>query len=55
MDYSVTRLTAVSSTPTQRSGEVDLPYLALVMLLPAVAGLAGLGWFIWEMSSAGLI
>ena len=29
--------------------------IALVMLLPAVAGLAGLGWFIWEMSSAGLI
>ena len=29
--------------------------LALVMLLPAVAGLAGLGWFIWGMSSAGLI
>ena len=29
--------------------------IALVMLLPAVAGLAGLGWFIWAMSSAGLI
>ena len=29
--------------------------IVLVMLLPAVAGLAGLGWFIWEMSSAGLI
>ena len=29
--------------------------IALVMLLPAVAGLASLGWFIWEMSSAGLI
>ena len=33
MDYSVTRLTAVSSTTPRRSGEVDLPYLALVMLL----------------------
>ena len=29
--------------------------IALAMLLPAVAGFAGLGWFIWEMSSAGLI
>jgi hypothetical protein len=29
--------------------------IALAMLLPAVAGLAGLGWFIWEMASAGLI
>jgi hypothetical protein len=29
--------------------------IALVMLLPAVAGLAGLGWFIWSMASAGLI
>ena len=33
MDYSVTRLTAVTPTSTQRRGEVDLPYLALVMLL----------------------
>lgn len=30
-------------------------WMALVMLLPAFAGLAGLGWFIWEMFSAGLI
>ena len=29
--------------------------IALVMLLPAVAGFAGLGWFIWSMASAGLI
>ena len=29
--------------------------IALVMLLPTVAGLSGLGWFIWSMSSAGLI
>jgi uncharacterized membrane protein len=29
--------------------------IAFVMLLPAGAGLAGLGWFIWGMSSAGLI
>ena len=29
--------------------------IALVMMLPAVAGLAGLVWFIWAMSSAGLI
>ena len=29
--------------------------IALVMLLPTIAGLAGLGWFIWSMSSAGLI
>ena len=29
--------------------------IALAMLLPAVGGFAGLGWFIWEMDSAGLI
>ena len=29
--------------------------IALVMLLPAVGGLAGLIWFVWGMASAGVI
>ena len=29
--------------------------IALVMLLPAAGGLAGLIWFIWGMASAGVI
>ena len=29
--------------------------IALVMLLPAAGGLAGLIWFVWGMASAGVI
>ena len=29
-------------------------FLALVMLIPAVGALGGLGWFVWQWTAAGL-
>ncbi len=50
--WSLVKLKKATSVGSKRKIKVAI---VLVMLLPAVAGFAGLGWFIWSMSAAGLI